>query len=89
VVADVPPSEIVAPIANAEDGDEGGDDGVCHPGSAEDSHMEGRGGGHRDCSQEERGEQRHRTTMYSVILIVGGMMVAAAVARLPASPLCR
>ena len=29
VVADVPPSEIVVPVANTEDGEEGGDDSVC------------------------------------------------------------
>ena len=38
-VADVPPSKIVVPVANAEDGEEGGDDGVCPPGGAEDSRM--------------------------------------------------
>ncbi len=39
------PYEIVVPVANTEDGEEGRDDGVCPPGGAEDSHMEGRGGG--------------------------------------------
>ncbi len=36
---------IVVPVANAEEGEEGGDDSVPCPGSAEDSHMEGGGGG--------------------------------------------
>ena len=42
-VVNVPPSEIIFPIANAEDKEEGGDNGVYCPGSIEDSRTEGRG----------------------------------------------
>jgi hypothetical protein len=52
-VANVPPSEIIVPAAIAEDGEEGGDDGICCSGSVDDSRMEVEGAGHRDCSQEE------------------------------------
>ncbi len=46
-VADIPPSKIIVPIANAEDGEKGRVDGICCPGSVEDSHMEDSGGGQR------------------------------------------
>ncbi len=48
-VANILPSEIVVPVANAEDREEGWDDGVCCTGGAEDSRMEGRG---RGCTGE-------------------------------------
>ncbi len=44
-VANVSPSEIVVPVADAVDREEGKDNSICHSGSAEDSRMEGRGGG--------------------------------------------
>jgi hypothetical protein len=65
-VANIPPSEIVVPISKAEDGEEGKDDGVCCPGSVEDSCMEVRGGGGNVFCDH----------------IIRGMMVAAAAAPL-------
>jgi hypothetical protein len=44
-VANVLPSKIVASVANTEGGEEGRDNGVCCPCGAEDSRIEGRGGG--------------------------------------------
>ncbi len=40
-VTDILPSKIVVPIANAEDGEEEGDNGVHCPGCVEDSRIEG------------------------------------------------
>jgi hypothetical protein len=80
-VANVLPSKIIVPVANAEDGEEGGDDGFHCPGSAEDSHMEGREGGGITIVVG-RSKQRHRTMTYSAILIVGGITVASAAAQL-------
>ncbi len=87
-VANVPPSKIVALNANAEDREEGRVNSVCCPGGTKGSCMEGRGG-RGIAIVVGRSKQCHRTTTYSAILIVRGMTVAAAVAWLSASPLCR
>ena len=80
-VANVSPSEIVVPVADAVDREEGKDNSICHSGSAEDSRMEGGGWGGIAIVAGRSKQPPHMAT-YSVILIVGEMMVAAAAAQL-------